>query len=389
MRTRWTTWALCALLAAAPAGAADDAADAAWRATMDRIFAAMQVALPMSLDEERFADPAERETLSEALALLAAHSDQLEAHGRSRDAGLAYLSRSLARDARDVQLRYESGRPAEARFLLQELTSTCVACHSRLPAGKSFPLGERFVEETVVAALPLDERARFETATRQFDAALATHEALFVALEVTPDDVSLMGHVDDYLEIALRVKSDPARARRALMLYSEREEMSPSLRANVQAWIASLAALEQRTPLADPVADARDLFAKGTAGAKGTSARRSLVWYVAASAALQRYVAGQTEPSERLAEAYWLLGQVESRIGRALWLSESEVYLEWAIRMAPKSEFAPSAFALLEEIVRGSWTGSGGEHVPPDVERRLDGLRVLVEAAPASAAPSR
>ena len=389
MRTRRIAAALlAAALLAPPAAAADEKADAAWRATMDRIFAAMQVAVPLSLDDERFADPAERETIRGALALLAANSDQLEAHGRSRDAGLAYLSRSLARDSRDVQRRFENGRTDEARFLLHELTSTCVACHSRLPAEDSFPLGERFVEETAVAALPLDERARLETATRQFDHALATHEALFAALEWTPDDVSLMGHVDDYLEIALRVKRDPARARRALERFAKREPMSPSLRANVAAWIEALGELETRTPAADPVADARDLLARADAAEKKTSARRALVWYMAASAALQRYVAGQVEPSPELAEAYWLLGRIESRIGRALWLSESEVYLEWAIRMAPKSEFAPEAYALLEEIVRGSWTGSGGEHVPQDVESRLRALRRLVESAPAEAAPS-
>ena len=52
-----------------------------------------------------------------------------------------------------------------------------------------------------------------------------------------------------------------------------------------------------------------------------------------------------------LAEAYYLLGVAESFISRTLWMSETEFFLETAIRLAPKSVSARQAYAFLEEYV--------------------------------------
>jgi hypothetical protein len=375
-----------ALLGAAPAGAAER--DAEWRATMDEIFAAMQRVLPISLDDERFADPQEREAIRAALARLAANAGRLEQHAAGREAGLSHLSRSLARDARDIQRRFEAGKTPEARFLLHELTSTCVACHSRLPSDRRFPLGERFVDETVVAVLPLDERARYETATRQFDRALATHEALFADPQTSPADVSLLGYVDDYLEIAIRVKGDPPRARRTLETFAAREDLSPALRADVRSWIGSLRELEKRTPEAGALAEALALMDAAQDTQRFPDDRKALVYYVAASAVLHRLVASDAPDALERARAYYLLGVIESRVGRSLWLSQAEVYLESSIRLAPGAPFAPDAFELLSSVVLSGWTGSSGVHVPADVQDRLDELAGLLEAAqPAAAAP--
>ncbi len=362
--------------------------DAQWRATMDEIFEAIQVVLPLSLDGERFADLEERPRILEAMAKLSANADALRQHGASRDAARAYLSLSLARDARDLQRRYEAGQVLEARFLLRELTSTCVACHSRLPSDRSFPLGARFVDETVVAALPLDERAQYEMATRQFDRALATDAALFEAPDTSPADVSLLGLIDEYLEVAIRVKNDPARARATLERFAKRPDLGEGLAADVASWIAALRALETREPNPDPLAEARSLLDAAAQASSDGDDRVALVQYIAASAPLHRFVDAHPEGDADVAEAYYLLGVIESRIGRARWLSQSEAFLEASIRQAPGSPFADDAFELLSSVVVSGWTGSSGVHVPPDVQARLEELSALVEASrPAPTAP--
>ena len=100
--------------------------------------------------------------------------------------------------------------------------------------------------------------------------------------------------------------------------------------------------------------------------------------HLAASGALQRYVASLHDGDRRAAEAYYWLGVIESRVGRSFWLSQTEPYLEAAIRLAPDQPIAELAYSRLEEFVVGGYTGSSGEHVPPDVKAWLEELQQLI-----------
>jgi hypothetical protein len=70
----------------------------------------------------------------------------------------------------------------------------------------------------------------------------------------------------------------------------------------------------------------------------------------------------------------------EGRIGRDFWVSQAHQYLESAIRLAPKQAFAKHAYALLEEDIVLSYSGSSGINVPEDVVEHLTQLRQLIEA---------
>jgi hypothetical protein len=103
------------------------------------------------------------------------------------------------------------------------------------------------------------------------------------------------------------------------------------------------------------------------------------VHYLVASSLLQRFV-DLPPPSDRdTAEAYYLLGLCETHIGDETWVSEADLYLESAIRIAPDAPFAEDAFALLEEETLAGYTGSGGPHLPEPVAEHLEELRELVD----------
>jgi hypothetical protein len=89
-----------------------------------------------------------------------------------------------------------------------------------------------------------------------------------------------------------------------------------------------------------------------------------------------------------VAEAYYLLGAVETRIGQSFWESPADFYLEMAIRMAPGSDSGRKAYAMLEEETVLGFTGSGGEHLPDEERARLDELHALVDAAAAKPKPN-
>jgi hypothetical protein len=355
--------AIVALALVATARAGDETA-----ATMEGMFEAVRFLLPLSLSDERFEDPASREAILAVLQTLEESGSQLEAHGRGREASFSFLSRSLARDSAEIRQRYESGRVAEARFLLHQLTENCVACHSRLPSDSEFPLGQRFVQQANIADLPLDERVNLEMATRQFDRALATYEALFASPETSPTDLDLMGH-----------RQDASRPARVLEQFSTRPDLSPSLRANLSQWIASLHALEKRRLGGSDVGQARALLREAENAEHFSDSRASLVTYTAASSVLHRFVAAHPQDGRELAEAYYWLGVIESRVGRTFWLSQTEYFLEAAIRLAPSSPFAQRAYELLEEFVVSGYTGSSGVNVPADAKARLQELHELID----------
>jgi hypothetical protein len=402
MRTALRAAGLAALLLALPAGcgdapaapdapaakppaAANDAAgSAATRATMGQIVDSLAFVLPLSLDDASFSDPAQRQAILAALDALAANGAKVTSHVEGRDAGFAFLSRSLARDTEEIRDRYAAGRTAEARFLLLEVTDNCAACHSRLPDSREHPVGRRLVDDPRVAALDLDERVNLEVATRQFDRALTSYEALFADPARPAADLDLQGHVDGYLEVVLRVENDPERALRAITLLSKREDLPASLRENAGAWTRSLGELAKRERKGTPLEQARALIEQAQDSERYPDDRAALVDYVAASAILHRFISSQQTLGPQVAESCWWLGLIESRIGRSFWLSQTEFFLEQSIRLAPQKPFARDAYELLEEFEASGYSGSQGSEVPKEVRERLAELKRLIDHAQGS-----
>jgi hypothetical protein len=346
---------------------------------MIEIVQALRVVVPLSLNGARFSDPANRAAVDDALHSLAGNAKRLGAHGSGRELGFAYLSDSLARDSLDIRKRFAEGRIDEARFLLRHLTDTCVACHSRLPDDHKHALGKYLTEEQAISALPREERVQFEVATRQFGRALATYETLFLDRNTSIAELDLSGDLENYLELCLRVQRDPDRAISTLEGLASRKDLSNRLRPHVKTWIEALRSLED-APDGDAIEQARELV-KPVLEDSRVSEKSEIVRLIAASGLLHRYVVSTADPPERGGEAYYLLGVIESRIGRSFWASQTEFFLETAIRMGPKERYADDAFALLEEFLVSGYTGSSGTNVPPDIVERLEELDELMKRA--------
>jgi tetratricopeptide (TPR) repeat protein len=345
------------------------------RRAMADVFQAMRVLLPLSLSAEGFDDPDDDQRVKAALDRLDRASVELSQHGASEDVAFAHLSRSLAIDARDVRLRYDGGHRNEARYLVQTLAETCVACHSRLP-GTDAPRSDAFVSDIDVLELPVARRAKLAYATRQFETALDLYESVLASDELPANDIDLGGHLDDYLELAIRVQRDPDRAAAALTDFARREDLSEALRQEVAAWLAALAKVSGTDAAASPIEAARTLV--DVRDDELENDRRLLVEYLEASGLLHRALEGPLSADER-AQAYYLLGVIEARIGQSFWLSEAEAYLETAIRMAPGKPVALDAYDQLHDYLVTGYSGSGGEQVPPDIQTKLDQLRWVAE----------
>jgi hypothetical protein len=348
------------------------------RAIMHEVFDALHGVLPLSLDEKKFADPARRTEIRRQLATLSRNAAKLSQHGAGHARSFEFLSGSLARDASEIERRFAAGRFREARFEIHSLTENCVACHARLPDPEDTRLSARFMDEKEVAALPLPERAQLAMATRQFEHALSAQEAMLTSPEFDVNSIDLLGYLDDYIEVSVRVKQDFARPARTLETFLRRKDLRAGLRHELSQWVIDLHAFGARPPVEGLEAGRRLAQETEAASAKGEE-HALLVRFEVASGALLRYVASLPDGDARAAEAYYWLGVIESKVGRSFWLSQTEPYLEATIRLAPGEPLAQKAYALLEEFAVGAYSGSSGEHVPKDVRAHLAELKRLSE----------
>jgi len=380
-RPNWSrlVWLACGLGLFWSAAARGEEADLETKKIMAEIVESLHVVFPLSLDGTQFSDSENRAVVDAALNRLASNAKRLEGHGTNQDVGFAYLSGSLERYSLDIRERFSEGRVDEARFLLRHLTDTCVACHSRLPDGQKHSLGKRLTEDSAIAALPREERVQFEVATRQFDRALATYESLFTDASVSIAELDLSGNLESYLEICLRVQEDPGRAIANLKKLAARKDLPSRVQPRLNSWIEALRSLEEASAK-NAIEKARALVEPVLQDSR-VSGNSELVRLIAASGLLHRYVTSTSDSAEQVGEAYYLLGVIESRVGRSFWASQTEFFLETAVRMGPKQDYADDAFALLEEFLVSGYTGSSGTHVPPDVVKRLEELDELMKRA--------
>ena len=347
------------------------------RARMDEIFESIRFLLPVSVNDEQFRNPRNKPRIRAALQSLATNSTALGEHVSDADAGMGFLSQALARHADDTLELYDESRFEDAAFFLQQVTEYCIACHTKLPSSVDAPIASHFLEKKDLSSLPLDERATLQVATRQFDDALESFEALFASELVHP--AVLIGPLTDYLTVSIRVKGDYSRPIATLEQFAQRRDLWRHLRSDIESWIASLRRLEALDDLQITLETARRLIDEAKELISFPADRRALINYIAASSILNRYVESHPRSDVDLSEAYYWLGLTESRFEHDYWFSQADVYLETAIRLAPHSEFAERAYDLLEEKIILDYTGSSGVYLPEEIEAWLEELRRLIE----------
>jgi hypothetical protein len=348
------------------------------QAIMREILDGMQRTLPASMDAARFRDPSERAAISAALSHLAGNAEVLRAHTEEDDAQMQFLARSIARDAGEVERVYAEERYDRAAYLLRRITENCVVCHSRLPSREDSRLTKGFVQQSVFDELDLAQRASLQIATRRFDEALVTLEELIAS----PEHPALMlGPLTDYLVVCIRVKGDYDRPLPTLRRFAERGDLWARLREDVEAWIAFLPGLRERAQADPGLPTARALLAEGRRMVDFPEDRDSLAHFVVASAILQEAINAGRMGDEQTAEAYYLLGLTEARIGRNHWVTAAPFLLETSIRLAPGADFAAEAYALLEQETYLSYEGSDFEEIPSEEREHLAELRALIDGA--------
>lgn len=346
------------------------------RALMDAMFVSLSEVLPLSFNSTQFNAKANRAKITARLSELTKSAQKLEQYSAQFDPGFGYVSRSLARDTTSIEKYFKTDRHEEARFLLGNLTENCISCHSKLGETLQFSGAKDLFKNTNVAGLADKDRLRLLIATRQFDAALQTYESHYEARATARKGPFMLDDVDQYLNVAIRVKKDSQRPLSFFKKMRDQPQLATSSRDVLDVWIKSLSTPD---PSGTAIEQAKKHIEDGKDVMTYPSDKRGIVYYTRASAVLLNYINAAKSRDESVAEAYYLLGVCEAMTSHSLWLSQSEFYLESAIRIAPKTVFAKEAYSMLEEQIILGYTGSSGTNIPEDVQDNLIQLKGLLK----------
>lgn len=353
------------------------------RSIMSDIYLILQDILPTSIDQQAFHDLKNRSHLQRQARKLAKNARHLEQHVMANEPALSYVAHSMEQDAVDISQRLQEGRLEEARFVLHNITENCVSCHTKFDAQADFPGSKDFFKKVNINHLTLSDRGRLQIAMRQFDQAMNSMEGLFRDGNTAPADLYFQEAFTDYLKVTLQVRRDLDRAQKTLTTFLKRRDTPAFVADHVQDWIAALADIHRHKWLSTKsLQTARTLVAKAQQQMDYPRDRDGLVYLITASGVLHAYMSDSKikKSTAETSECYYLLGLIESVIGRSFWVSQSEFFLESAIRTDPKSNHARKAFTLLEEHMILDYSGSSGLHMPLNVKQRLQELRKLISA---------
>jgi hypothetical protein len=368
--------ALVTIVAAGPVAGEIDRAGAL--ADMREIYRSIEILLPLSVDDAAFRSAEEHTRIRDALEKIAERAEHMAGHVAADDRRVRFLSTSLSRETREAMRQFEDSRFEGVQFLVWRLTDFCVACNSLVPSPANSTLSKGFMNDAKLAKLPAVQRASLQVATRRFDDALVTFEALFASPLVQPAE--LLAPMKEYLRVSIRVKRDLERPRPILRRFAARDDLWSNLRGDVDDWRAALDRHADRPDAPVSLESARSLLDEAQRSLRYPTDRRGLVQQILAASELHRYLEPRSgETGLDVAEAYYLLGLIESRTNFSYFVSESDFYLETAIRLAPGDPIGQAAFDLLEEETVLGWTGSSGSCMPEEVRRNLDALRELVD----------
>ena len=348
------------------------------RPVMQRVYEAIAILLPASLEEHALEDPLRREELMRQVEALVAASAEVEGHGAQRDLSFRHLGASLATDVRLAADLFAQGYYDEAGSQLGGLLQSCIVCHEKLPSDRENPLASQLLARPEISGLPAVERARIHVAVRRFDGALEHWERAFADPSIPAWHFEFDDSLSEYLAVAIRVRGAFERARVSMDGLAARSDTPEYLALRLRDWSASLAELGPIAEAEPSLAVARQLIQSANDRSLFPETRARLVHDLIASRHLNRLIASLDAKDPRLSEAYYLLGVVEARSIDSFWIPQAELHLTAAIESDPGGPFARIAYLALEEYLI---VGEGGV-ASAQAEEALARLRRLRNRVP-------
>jgi hypothetical protein len=347
------------------------------RPHMRAVYQSLMNIFPFAVSRDALLDKKNEKLIQDNLKLIADHSQRIDAVVSKDEKGHAFFSQQLQRNAALASKRFAGGHPEQAQFYIEEMYDTCLSCHTSRGATADSAFTMDFPKDIKPESLGPLGKARFLALSRQFEKAMEEYERLFSSGELSLEDLLHYDPFVDYMLLSLRVKDDRARV---LKTFSQLklEAYPVMIRHDIEAWTEALKKLKPKAPKQSELDYAKQLIKIAQSVSEYPRDRSGLVYFIYASRTLRAYLEKSDITKPVRAESYYELGVCELGIGVPYLPTESGMYFEESIRLAPKARFAKKAFALYEEGLLFGYSGSSGIHLPEEEKAKLDELRKLV-----------
>jgi hypothetical protein len=281
---------------------------------------------------------------------------------------------------------FDSGNKSYAHWMLVSSTSLCMSCHTQLPQSTDATFGS-VADYQGLSPEKIFEEAEFNFMLRRFDLALKGYRLVIDGYANQNFDPLLLDRsVNKVVSIFARVKRDPVGGSLQFERLYKKPHLPQVLRENAHAWMTHFN-IWQKEGLDDvanmsgkQVIDFAYRHLKNHPAVDMTEARDpSVVTHLRVSGVLYEYLSQHPKGPET-PEILYLLAQTEKTLGSTFFFSLSDLYLKECIVSYPHSKIAKQCYKDYEDSVVVSYSGSGGTHVPADVQSNLLRLKSLVHA---------
>jgi len=353
------------------------------RMEMHEILYQMQVLRPYMVDQDKFNDPKNAGKITEHLETLSTHVKKLK-HGEIANApGLKFSQKVLQEHVNDTARVFKLGNKDYARWSLNSTFSICMSCHTQAPSdSRNWSLigFTKFGSEY--------DHAEFLFAARDFEHALEKFDNLINGF---PDnglkELDLEKVVARKVAIFARVKRDFKAGMTSLIQSQKNKSIPPHIAKNLAAWEATFReAMNSSYPNPKTATDTeiksyveREMKT-GLWDKMIQASNPRLVTNMTVSGVLYEYLNLHPKTELRPEILYWL-SQCDRSLNNNFFFSLSDIYLKECIQQHSNHPVAKKCFDDYEASTIVSYSGSGGVHLPREVRKELDILRIKVYGA--------
>ncbi len=297
------------------------------------------------------------------------------------DPALPYLAGMLKQDIERAYLSMQDGNPEYAKAVIRSSTAYCIACHTRTKEGVEYPLLSAFAQPLKKASWIT--RIEFMAASRQFDAVLVNVMGELAASGnpgISPMDLERGSRIA--LSVAVRVKKDREKAQFLARAIEKSPTATFSMKEGAKVWKADISEWQKdKTKYAtdeDLIKAARALVTKARRGSSPLGGHDE-VKYLRATVLLHDLLR-QYPLSEFVGESLYLIGQSYDSLQDLGTWSLQDVYFLACIDQVPHTKMSDQCYKEYERSITLGYSGSSGVHVPKQVKKHLETLKLKAAA---------
>lgn len=350
--------------------------------TMNRAFFTISDLIPYINDRDMFLDKKNETVIKEKLKDLD-NIFKVAKHETILKHDLFAPSYALVTENVNESVKaFNAGKKSYAHWTLQELTTLCLDCHTRLPDSysSSFQSGELQIEEKKFKdpfALGMTQLI----VRRYVDAKNSFTRDIQDKL-IKKDVANLIEPFQQILLIETKILKDPSSMIMIIDSYLKKEIIPQSTKDILTQWKKRLAHWQKEKSILKGLENEQEL--KLFLNQKLAPLKRMNVYeeghkvdLLLSSGILANYFFINQDTPLAPEISYWM-GWIEKRLKRENFFGSGDYFLKQCIRKYPKHPIAKECFNEYKESVEFDFSGSGGTNIPPEVEEEIQELYKLV-----------